>query len=202
MNLQALYSKVKKEEEERLGKTGSKKRVITQNVEHKSKKPKPSPSSTTSSSHHTSTLQPRPHSSLPTKSKYLHPAPPHQQPSKKKTKPTITPEDSREIVFWFYNTEDKWFEAFRGNKAIFKMTSKDIKTLSELPLNNPSQDPKGYEIDKLLEISLYVADTCSSAEEQICCGQPYLLKTKVAADRQMISSCGQLCLAADQQHCC
>ncbi|KAI3807830.1 hypothetical protein L1987_23765 [Smallanthus sonchifolius] len=245
MNLQALYSKVKKEEEEILGKTGSKKRVITQTAEHKSKKPKPSPSSTTSSSHHTSTLQPRPHSSLPIKSKSLHPTPPHQQPSKKKTKPTITPEDSREIVVWFYNTQDKWFEVFRGkeklkrsiyksvdevlqlpdsdlrrilelgeaykpenecgrhlllaikhhfnpskdviidvkplqshspftswsfkadtnefilidvkgqnmicsSKAIFKMPSKDIKTLSELTLNDPSQDPRGYEVERIV----------------------------------------------------
>ncbi|KAI3744534.1 hypothetical protein L1987_57617 [Smallanthus sonchifolius] len=226
MNLQALYSKVKKEEEERLGKTDSKKRVITQTAEHKSKKPKPSPSSTTSSSHHTSTLHSRPHSSLPTHSKSLHPAPPHQQLSKKKTKPTITPEDSREIVsdsdlrrilelgeshkpeneggrhlllaikHHFNPSKDVIIDAkplqshspftrqkmICSSKAIFKMPRKDIKTLSELPLNNPSQDPRGYEIDKLLRISLSDA--------------------KVAANRQIIRSCGQLCLAADQQHCC
>ncbi|KAI3827536.1 hypothetical protein L1987_01613 [Smallanthus sonchifolius] len=133
MNLQALYSKVKKEEEERLGKTCSKKRVITQTAEHKSKKLKPSPSSTTSTSHHTSTLQPRPHSSLPTKSKSLHPASPHQQPSKKKTKPTITPEDSREIVVWFYNTQDKWFEFFRGKEELKRSIYKSVDAVLQLP---------------------------------------------------------------------
>ncbi|KAI3821391.1 hypothetical protein L1987_08958 [Smallanthus sonchifolius] len=245
MNLQALYLKVKKEEEERLGKKVSKKRVINQEEEKKPKKPKPSPSSTTSSIQQPSTLHPRPPSSPPTKSKSSHPAPTHQQPPKKKSKPTTKLEDSREIVNWFYNTQDQRFKVFRGrteerrslyatvdeilqlpdsdlrrimelgeahepenedgrhlllvikhhfnpskdeiidakplkshspfiswsynaeeneftltdvkgqkmrclSKAIFKMPSKDIKTLSELPLNNPSKDPRGYEVARIV----------------------------------------------------
>ncbi|KAI3818188.1 hypothetical protein L1987_11991 [Smallanthus sonchifolius] len=32
-----------------------------------------------------------------------------------------------------------------SSKTIYKMPNKDIKTLSALPLNNPSKDPRGYE---------------------------------------------------------
>ncbi|KAI3717450.1 hypothetical protein L1987_69080 [Smallanthus sonchifolius] len=132
MNLQALYFKVKKEEGERLGKKGSKKREINQDDERKQKKPKPSPSSTTSSIQQPSTLNPRTRSSQPTKSKSFHPAPPHQQPSKKKTKPTITPEDSREIIVWFYNSQDKWFEVFRGKKELKRSVYKSIDEVLQL----------------------------------------------------------------------
>ncbi|KAI3744804.1 hypothetical protein L1987_57897 [Smallanthus sonchifolius] len=133
MNLQALYFKVKKEEEERLGKKGSKKRVINQQDERKEKKPKPSPSSTTSSIQQPSTLNPRPPSSPPTKSKSFHPAPPHQQPSNKKTKPTITPEDSREIIGWFYNSQDKWFEVFRGKEELKRSAYKFVDEVLQFP---------------------------------------------------------------------
>ncbi|KAI3810740.1 hypothetical protein L1987_20362 [Smallanthus sonchifolius] len=133
MNQQALYFKVKKEEEERRGKKGSKKRVINQEDERKQKKPKPSPSSTTSSIQQPSTLNPRPPSSPPTKSKSFHPAPPHQQPSKKKTKPTITPEDSREIIVWFYNSQDKWFEVFRGKEELKRSVYISVDEVLQLP---------------------------------------------------------------------
>ncbi|KAI3755042.1 hypothetical protein L1987_54835 [Smallanthus sonchifolius] len=182
MNLQALYIKVKKEE--RLGKIGLRRRVDTQTVERKQKKPKPTPSSTPSPVQKPSTLPPRPPSSPPKESKYSHPAPPHQLPPKKKAKPPTTSENSREIVIWFYSEKDQWFEVFRGrtevkrsmykyvdevmqlpnsdlqgmmelgeagqkmicsSKSIFSMPSKDIKSLSELPPDNPSKDHRGYE---------------------------------------------------------
>ncbi|KAI3774243.1 hypothetical protein L1987_48790 [Smallanthus sonchifolius] len=239
MNLQALYVKFKKDEEEILEKKGSKKRVNIQEEERKSEKPN------TSSIQQPSTLLPKPPSSHPSKSKSTHPAPTHQQPPKKKNKPTSKPEDSREIIRWSYSPEDQWFEVFRGrteakrsiytsvdevlqlpdsdprrmielgessepeneggrhllleirhyfnpskdeiidakplqshtpfiswsynaenneftlidvkgqkmrcsSKAIFKMASKDIKTLSELPLNNPSKEQKGYEVERIV----------------------------------------------------
>ncbi|KAI3744844.1 hypothetical protein L1987_57939 [Smallanthus sonchifolius] len=246
MNLQALYFKVKKDEEERLGKKGSKKRVlIKEDEEPKTKKPKPSPSPTSSSVHHPSTLLPKPSTPLPKKSKSSHPAPTHQQPPLKIPKPTPKPKDSRNIVNWFHNSQDQVFEIFRGrterrrstyrsvdevlqlpdsdlqrilelgeaheptnesgkhlmlairhyfnpskdvvmnikplkshspfvswsynadldeftltdvkkqqmrcsSKAIYKMQHKDIKTLSELPLNNPSKDPRGYEVERIV----------------------------------------------------
>ncbi|KAI3813991.1 hypothetical protein L1987_18730 [Smallanthus sonchifolius] len=114
MNLQALYFNVKKDEEERLEKKGSKKRVNIQEEERKSKKPKPSLSPNTSSIQQPSTLLPRPPSSPPSKFKSSHPSPTHQQPPKKKNKPTSKPEDSREIIRWSYSPQDQWFEVFRG----------------------------------------------------------------------------------------
>ncbi|KAI3802280.1 hypothetical protein L1987_30410 [Smallanthus sonchifolius] len=246
MNLQALYFKVKKDEEERLGKKGSKKRVLIKEEEKpKTKKPKPSPSPTSSSVHHPSTLLPKPSTPPPNKSKSPHPAPTHQQPPLKKSKSSSKPEDSRDIVEWVYNPQGQRFEIFRGrterrrstyrsvdevlqlpdsdlrrilelgeahepanergkhlmlairhyfnpskdvvmdikplkshspfvswsynadldeftltdakkqqmrcsSKAIFKMQPKDIKTLSELPLNNPSKDPRGYEVERIV----------------------------------------------------
>ncbi|KAI3773957.1 hypothetical protein L1987_48496 [Smallanthus sonchifolius] len=246
MNLQALYFKVKKDEEERLGKKGSKKRVlIKEDEEPKTKKPKPSPSPTSSSVHHPSTLLPKPFTPPPKKSKSSHPAPTHQQPPLKIPKPTPKPEDSINIVNWFHNSQDQVFEIFMGrterrrstyrsvdevlqlpdsdlqrilelgeanepanesgkrlvlaikhyfnpskdviinikplkshspfvswtynadldeftltdvkkqqmrcsSKAIYKMQHKDIKTLSELPLNNPSKDPRGYEVERIV----------------------------------------------------
>ncbi|KAI3786892.1 hypothetical protein L1987_40950 [Smallanthus sonchifolius] len=214
MNLQALYTKVKKEEEERLGK-----RPV--------KKQRTSAPKTTSNFQTPSTNIPKPSSPQPKKFKTSHPAPSHQQPLLKKSKPISKPEDSREIVQWFYSTQDQWFEVFRGrterrrsiyksvdevlqlpdsdlkrimelgeevipandggkhlvlvikhhfnpskdavldneftitnvkghqmrcsSKAIFKMPSKDIKTLSELPLDNPSKDPRGYEVARIVD---------------------------------------------------
>ncbi|KAI3825143.1 hypothetical protein L1987_06619 [Smallanthus sonchifolius] len=178
MNLQALYFEVKKEEEERLGRKAQRR---------------------------------GPPSTPPTKSKSSHPAPTHQQPPKKKSKPTTKLEDSREIVNWFYSTQDQRFEVFKGrteerrsiyttvdevlqlpdsdlrrtmelgeanepeneggrhllldeftltdvkgkkmrcsSKAIFKMASKDIKTLSELPLNNHSKDQRGFDVARIV----------------------------------------------------
>ncbi|KAI3687044.1 hypothetical protein L1987_80734 [Smallanthus sonchifolius] len=245
MNLQALYFKVKKNEEERLGKKGSKKRVLIKVEEKpKTKKPKPSSSPTSSSIQQPSTLLPKTSTPPPKKSKPSHQAPTHQQSPLKKSKPTPKPEDSRDIVDWVYNPQDQRFEIFRGrtkrrrstyrsvdevlqlpdsdlrrilelgeahepanesgkhlmlairhyfnpskdvimdikplkshspfvswsynadldeftlidvkkqqmrcsSKAIYKMPHKDIKTLSELPLNNPSKDPRGYEVERI-----------------------------------------------------
>ncbi|KAI3805361.1 hypothetical protein L1987_27673 [Smallanthus sonchifolius] len=118
MNLQALYLKAKKDEEERPGKKGFKKRVIIQQEERKTKKPKPSPSPNTSSIQQPSTLHPRPPSSPPSKSKSSHLAPTHQQPPKKKNKPTSKPEDSREIIIWSYSSQDQWFEVFKGRTEV------------------------------------------------------------------------------------
>ncbi|KAI3784191.1 hypothetical protein L1987_43285 [Smallanthus sonchifolius] len=187
-----------------------------------------------------STLLPKPSTPPPKNSKPSHPAPTHQQPPLKKSKPTPKPEDSRDIVDWVYNPQDQRFEIFRGrnerrrsiyksvdevlqlpdsdldrilelgeahkpaneggkllvlaikhcfnpskdviidikllkshspfvswsynadldeftltdvrkqkmicsSKTIYKMPHKDIKTLYALPLNNPSNDPRGYE---------------------------------------------------------
>ncbi|KAI3808128.1 hypothetical protein L1987_24071 [Smallanthus sonchifolius] len=246
MNLQALYFKVKKDEEERLGKKGSKKRVpIQEEEETKAKKPNPSPTPTSSSVQQPYTLLPKPSTPPPKKSKPFHPAPTHQQPPLKKSKPTPKPEDSRDIVDWVYNPQDQRFEIFRGrterrrsihrsvdevlqlpdsdlgrilelskahepaneggkllvlaikhyfnpskdeiidikplkshspfvswsynadldeftltdvrkqtmrcsSKIIYKMPHKDIKTLSALPLNNPSKDPRGYEVERIV----------------------------------------------------
>ncbi|KAI3819402.1 hypothetical protein L1987_13236 [Smallanthus sonchifolius] len=246
MNLQALYFKVKKDEEERLGKKGSKKRVLIKEEEKpKTKKPKPSPSPTSSSIQQPSTLLPKTSTPPPDKSKSTHPAPSHQQPPLKKSKPLSEPEDSRDIVEWVYNPQGQRFEIFRGrterrkstyrsvdevlqlpdsdlrrilelgeahepanesgkrlvlaikhyfnpskdviinikplkshspfvswsynadldeftlidvkkqqmrcsSKAIYKMPHKDTKTLSELPLNNPSKDPRGYEVERIV----------------------------------------------------
>ncbi|KAI3704433.1 hypothetical protein L1987_74653 [Smallanthus sonchifolius] len=133
MNMQALYVKVKKEEEERLGKIGSKKRVNTQTDDRKQNKPKPTSSSTPSSIQQPSTLPPGRPSSPPKESKSSHPAPPHQQPPKKKTKPTTTPEDSREIVIWFYSNQDQWFEVFRGRAEVKRSIYKSIDEVMQLP---------------------------------------------------------------------
>ncbi|KAI3725209.1 hypothetical protein L1987_64987 [Smallanthus sonchifolius] len=98
------------------------------------------------------------------------------------------PENEGGMHLWAYNAAKDEFTitAVRGqqmrcySKAIFKMPSKDIKSLSELPLDNPINYPRGYE---LLRISLSAADSCFPADEHFCRGQPYLLKTRVAADR-------------------
>ncbi|KAI3813243.1 hypothetical protein L1987_17962 [Smallanthus sonchifolius] len=154
MNLQALYIKVKKEEEERLGKKGSKKRVINQEEYRKPNKPKPSPTSTTSSIQQPSTLHPRPPSSPPKESKSSHPAPTHQQPPKKKSKPTTKPEDSRETVNWFYNTKDQRFEVFRGRTEerrsiytsvdeVLQLPDSDLRRMMELGEANEPENEGG-----------------------------------------------------------
>ncbi|KAI3754601.1 hypothetical protein L1987_54388 [Smallanthus sonchifolius] len=69
---------------------------------------------------------------------------------------------------WSYNAEKNEFTITNvkghqmrcSSKAIFKMPSKDIKTLSELPLDNPSKDPRGLLLTKT------AADTLSAAEDQ------------------------------------
>ncbi|KAI3696212.1 hypothetical protein L1987_79222 [Smallanthus sonchifolius] len=62
------------------------------------------------------------------------------------------------FISWSYNDEKNEFtltdvkgQKMRcSSKAIFKMASKDIKTLSELPLNNPSMDQRGYEVERIV----------------------------------------------------
>ncbi|KAI3762435.1 hypothetical protein L1987_52865 [Smallanthus sonchifolius] len=245
MNLQVLYVKVKKEEEERLGKTGSKKRVNTQTDDRKQKKPSllPHPLLPLSNNLPLSLLDlpplhpksPNPHTqfllinSLPRRKPNLLP---HQKIKEKllsgstviKTNGSglqrmmelgetheLENEDgrhlllvikrhfnpSKDVIFdakplqyhspfisWSYNAAQDEYTLIdiRGqkircsSKAIFSMPSKDIKTLSALPLDNPSKDPRGY------EISLFAVDSCSPADGQLCCGQPYLLKNRVAVD--------------------
>ncbi|KAI3745516.1 hypothetical protein L1987_58630 [Smallanthus sonchifolius] len=62
------------------------------------------------------------------------------------------------FISWSYNAEKNEFtltdvkgQKMRcSSKAIFKMASKDIKTLSELPLNNPNMDQRGYEVERIV----------------------------------------------------
>ncbi|KAI3762568.1 hypothetical protein L1987_53000 [Smallanthus sonchifolius] len=62
------------------------------------------------------------------------------------------------FISWSYNAEKNEFtltdvkgQKMRcSSKAIFKMASKYIKTLSELPLNNPSMDQRGYEVERIV----------------------------------------------------
>ncbi|KAI3786610.1 hypothetical protein L1987_40421 [Smallanthus sonchifolius] len=62
------------------------------------------------------------------------------------------------FISWSYNAEKNAFTVtdVKGqkmrcsSKAIFKMASKDIKTLSELPLNNPNMDQRGYEVERIV----------------------------------------------------
>ncbi|KAI3784487.1 hypothetical protein L1987_43586 [Smallanthus sonchifolius] len=173
MNLQALYIKVKKEEEEKLGKKGSKKRVINQEEDRKPKKPKPSPTSTTSSIQQPSTLHPRPPFSPPTKIMELGEAHEpeneggrhllmvikhHFNPIKDEIIDVKPLQSHSPFISWSYNAEKDEFtltdvkgQKMRcSSKAIFKMASKDIKTLSELPLNNPSKDQRGYEVERIV----------------------------------------------------
>ncbi|KAI3676097.1 hypothetical protein L1987_85696 [Smallanthus sonchifolius] len=79
------------------------------------------------------------------------------------------------FISWSYNAalDEYTLIDVRGqkmrcsSKAIFSMPSKDIKTLSELPLDNPSKDPRGYETARI-----------ASHQHQ----------TLVATDMQIISS--------------
>ncbi|KAI3797765.1 hypothetical protein L1987_33028 [Smallanthus sonchifolius] len=242
MNLQALYFKVKKDEEERLEKKGSKKRVNIQEEERKSKKPN------TSSIQQPSTLLPRPPSSPPSKGRtetkrsiytsvdevlqlldsdlrrmmelgessepeneggrYLLLAIRHYfNPSKDEIIDAKPLQSHTPFISWSYNAEKNEFtltdvkgQKMRcSSKAIFKMASKDIKTLSELPLNNPSMDKRGYEVEMIVR-------NMQKLQQQ---RQPKLLRigfsaasTLDAADRQIISSFGWLHLAADRHLCC
>ncbi|KAI3712444.1 hypothetical protein L1987_71001 [Smallanthus sonchifolius] len=62
------------------------------------------------------------------------------------------------FISWSYNAEKDEFtltdvkgQKMRcSSKAIFIMASKDIKTLSELPLNIPSKDQRGYEVARIV----------------------------------------------------
>ncbi|KAI3810754.1 hypothetical protein L1987_20376 [Smallanthus sonchifolius] len=62
------------------------------------------------------------------------------------------------FVSWSYNADLDEFTLIDvkkqqmrcSSKAIYKMPHKDIKTLSELPLNNPSKDPRGYEVERIV----------------------------------------------------
>ncbi|KAI3815565.1 hypothetical protein L1987_15236 [Smallanthus sonchifolius] len=116
------------------------------------------------------------------------------------------PENEGGRHLWSYNVEKNEFtltdvkgQKMRcSSKAIFKMASKDIKTLSELPLNNPSKDQRGYEVARIV----------SNMEKLQQQKKPELLRigfsvasTLDAADRQIISSFGWLHLAADLQLC-
>ncbi|KAI3733045.1 hypothetical protein L1987_64260 [Smallanthus sonchifolius] len=111
------------------------------------------------------------------------------------------------FIRWSYNAEKDEFtltyvkgQKMRcSSKAIFKMASKDIKTLSKLPLNNPSMDQRGYEVERIV-------NNMQKLQQQ---KQPELLRigfsaasTLDAADRQIISSFGWSHLAADPHLCC
>ncbi|KAI3725006.1 hypothetical protein L1987_64777 [Smallanthus sonchifolius] len=62
------------------------------------------------------------------------------------------------FVSWSYNADLDEFtltdvrkQKMRcSSKTIYKMPHKDIKTLSALPLNNPSKDPRGYEVERIV----------------------------------------------------
>ncbi|KAI3704153.1 hypothetical protein L1987_74368 [Smallanthus sonchifolius] len=62
------------------------------------------------------------------------------------------------FVSWSYNADLDEFtltvvrkQKMRcSSKTIYKMSHKDIKTLSTLPLNNPSKDPRGYEVERIV----------------------------------------------------
>ncbi|KAI3816149.1 hypothetical protein L1987_15839 [Smallanthus sonchifolius] len=98
------------------------------------------------------------------------------------------------FINWSYNAEKNEFtltdvkgQKMRcSSKAIFKMASKDIKTLSELPLNNPSMDQRGYEVERIVRNMQKLQQQSFSAAS-----------TLNAADRQIISSFGWLHLAVD-----
>ncbi|KAI3821302.1 hypothetical protein L1987_08866 [Smallanthus sonchifolius] len=200
MNLQALYFKVKKDEEERLRKKGSKKRVLIKEEEKpKTKKPKTSPSPTSSSIQQPSTLLPKTSTPPPKKGrterrrstyrsvdevlqlpdsdlrrilelgeahepanesgKHLMLAIRHYFNPSKDVVMNIKPLKSHSpFVSWSYNADLDEFTLIDvkkqqmrcSSKAIYKMPHKDINTLSELPLNNPSKDPRGYEVERIV----------------------------------------------------
>ncbi|KAI3815516.1 hypothetical protein L1987_15187 [Smallanthus sonchifolius] len=62
------------------------------------------------------------------------------------------------FVSWSYNADLDEFtltdvrkQKMRcSSKTIYKMPNKDIKTLSALPLNNPSKDPRGIEVERIV----------------------------------------------------
>ncbi|KAI3795061.1 hypothetical protein L1987_37705 [Smallanthus sonchifolius] len=202
MNLQALYFKVKKEEEERLGKTGSKKRGRAE--------VKRSIYKTVDEVMQLSYFDLRRMMELGEAHEHENESGRHLllvikhhfNPSKDVVIEAKPLQSHFPFTSWSYNAEkdEITITTVRGqhmrcsSKAIFKMPSNDIKSLSELPLDNPSKDHRGYE---LLRINLSAADSCSPADEQLCCGQPYLLKSRVAADR-LLSSIKHLMLLIGQ----
>ncbi|KAI3815629.1 hypothetical protein L1987_15306 [Smallanthus sonchifolius] len=62
------------------------------------------------------------------------------------------------FISWSYNAQKDEFtltdvkgQKMRcSSKAIFKMASKDIKTLSELSLSNPNMDQSGYVVERIV----------------------------------------------------
>ncbi|KAI3821199.1 hypothetical protein L1987_08758 [Smallanthus sonchifolius] len=204
MNLQALYTTVKKEEEERL-----EKRPV--------KKQRTSAPETTSSLQTPSTNIPKPSTPPPKKGrterrrstyrsvdevlqlpdsnlqrilelgeahkptnesgKHLMLAIRHYFNPSKDVVMNIKPLKSHSpFVSWSYNADLDEFTLIDvkkqqmrcSSKAIYKMPHKDIKTLSELPLNNPSKDQRGYEAYQ--QHSAQVA-----ADRLISSGHPCLL---------------------------
>ncbi|KAI3805370.1 hypothetical protein L1987_27698 [Smallanthus sonchifolius] len=189
MNLQALYFKVKKDEEERLEKKGSKKRVNIQEEERKSRNPSllshltlPQSNNLPLSFLDLPPLIPQrggpklkdqsiPDSNLRRMMELGESSEPENEggrhlllairhyfnPSKDKIIDAKSLQSHSPFISWSYNAEKNEFTLtdVKGqnmrcsSKAIFKMASKDIKTLSELPLNNPSMDQRGYEVERI-----------------------------------------------------
>ncbi|KAI3802088.1 hypothetical protein L1987_30213 [Smallanthus sonchifolius] len=85
-----------------------------------------------------------------------------------------------------------------SSKAIFSMPSKDIKSLSELPLDNPSKDPRGYETARIVTHmqKLQQQQQTTAADSTILLLTNKLLRIRLAsqqhqtldvADRQIIN---------------
>ncbi|KAI3786423.1 hypothetical protein L1987_40088 [Smallanthus sonchifolius] len=159
MNLQALYVKVKKEEEERLEKTCSKRRTSS-SLTKESKSSHPAP----------------PHQQPPKKKTKPTTTPEDSREivvwfysnqdqwfevfrGKAEVKRSIyksvdevmqLPDSDLQRMIWYTLIDVRCQKMRCSSKTIFSMPSKDIKTLSELPLDNPSMDPKGYETAKIV----------------------------------------------------
>ncbi|KAI3732636.1 hypothetical protein L1987_63843 [Smallanthus sonchifolius] len=197
MNLQALYIRVKKEEEERLGKTSSKKRVITPADDRKSKIPHPPLPLSNNLPLSLLDLPP------------LHPKSPNPLTQlllinnlpRKKSKPTTKPEDSRDIVNWFYSTKDQRFEVFRGRTEerrsiytsvdeVLQLPDSDLRRMMELgEANEPENEGGRHLLLRILVLLLknkYAADRPYLLKNKVAADRHMLLKTKVAADRHML----------------
>ncbi|KAI3687002.1 hypothetical protein L1987_80692 [Smallanthus sonchifolius] len=169
MNLQALYFKVKKDEEERLGKKGSKKmdqrfeifrgiterrRSIYRSVDEVLQLP---------DSDLDRILElGEAHEPANEGGKLLVLAIKHYFNPSKDVIIDIKPLKSHSpFASWSYNADFADLDEFTltdvrkqkmicSSKTIYKMQHKDIKTLSALPLNNPSKDPRGYEVERIV----------------------------------------------------
>ncbi|KAI3786859.1 hypothetical protein L1987_40889 [Smallanthus sonchifolius] len=142
MNLQALYLKVKKDEEERLEKKGSKKRVLQlpdSDLRRMMKLGEVNEPMNEGGRHLLLTIK--------------H----HFNHSRDEILDVKPIQSHSPFISWSYNAEKDEFtltdvkgQKMRcSSKAIFKMANKDIKTLSELPRNNPSKDQRGYEVERI-----------------------------------------------------